>query len=79
MQTDARYIGIADAAAYLGLSKSRLYKLAAPACAAIPTYKVGGSIRFDREELDRWMASKRRPTADEQENAVLARLRAKDI
>lgn len=80
MTTDARYISIdAAAAAYLGLSKSRLYKLAAPAVAAIPTYKVGGSIRFDREELDRWMASKRRPTASEQENAIVARLRARDI
>lgn len=75
MKPETRYIGIAAAAAYLGLSKSTLYKLAAPARAAIPTYKVGGSVRFDREELDRWMESKRRPTAGEREDAVLARLR----
>lgn len=56
-----------------GLSVSRLYKLASPAIAEIPTYKLGGSVLFSVAELKEWMQSHRRASRHEDEIEALRR------
>jgi excisionase family DNA binding protein len=52
---DSPWLGIAQAAAYLGWSRQRLYKLTA--AGAIPHYKQEGRLLFRRDELERWLAA----------------------
>lgn len=53
-----------EAAKYLGLSKSYLYKMTH--YQQIPHYKPGGKIcYFKRTELERWLTEKRVATRDE--------------
>lgn len=53
-----------EAARYLGLSLSRLYKLTA--AKAIPHYKPGAkNVFFDRAELDSWRMRNRIATNEE--------------
>ena len=49
-----RFMSIADAAAYLGLSVSFVQKLTSRR--RIPFVKVGRRALYDRVNLDRWMA-----------------------
>lgn len=56
-----------ETCAYIGLSKSRLYVLCSQK--QIPHYKQG-KLYFVREELDKWLTSKRVPTAQEVESKV---------
>ncbi|MDC7689822.1 helix-turn-helix domain-containing protein [Vogesella indigofera] len=44
-----------EVAAYLKAGKRTLYRLAQQG--AIPAFKLGGTWRFRREELDRWIAA----------------------
>ncbi|MDK6079905.1 helix-turn-helix domain-containing protein [Massilia varians] len=48
-----------ELAAYLKVGKRRLYRLAAQA--EIPAFKVGGTWRFRRNDIDRWIAERSRP------------------
>jgi excisionase family DNA binding protein len=48
-----RYLDIEEAAEYLDLSVSWLYKLTS--ARKIPFYKPGRSLRFKPEDLDEWM------------------------
>jgi excisionase family DNA binding protein len=57
-------LNFTEAAAYCGLSKSYLYKLTS--AAGIPCYKPQGKqIYFSRNELDNWLLSNRKETAQE--------------
>ena len=42
-----------DVAAYLKIGKRTIYRLAA--AKKIPAFKVGGSWRFSRADIDRWI------------------------
>lgn len=44
-----------EVAAYLKAGKRTVYRLAQQG--AIPAFKLGGTWRFRREELDRWIAA----------------------
>lgn len=53
-----------EAAAYMGMSKSYLYKLTMSG--AIPHYKPKGKLcYFNREELEAWLQSNRCSTGEE--------------
>lgn len=60
MTTDIeqRYLSLADAARYLGLSRKTLYSWAEKG--TMPAYKVGRVWRFDKSELDSFV---KRPAA----------------
>jgi excisionase family DNA binding protein len=45
-----------EVAAYLKAGKRTVYRLAAEG--KIPAFKLGGTWRFRRTELDRWIASR---------------------
>lgn len=62
---------IEQASERTGISKSRLYKLTAPAVGAIPTYKIGASSRIDEKDLEAFIATKRRPSRQEQQNKAI--------
>lgn len=47
---------IDDVAAYLKAGKRTVYRLAANG--QIPAFKLGGTWRFRRGELDRWIATR---------------------
>ena len=54
MKDDATEIFTLDeVAAYLKLGKRTVYRLAA--AKKIPAFKVGGTWRFSRQEIDRWI------------------------
>jgi excisionase family DNA binding protein len=53
-----------EAALYLDVSHSHLYKLTSTG--AIPCYKPNGKkVYFNRQELDTWLLRKRQTTSDE--------------
>ncbi len=54
---------VEEAATYLCLSKSRLYHLTSQR--ALPFFKRGQATLFRKEELDKWLQSKRQKSADE--------------
>lgn len=56
-------LSIEEAAAYLNLSKSRVYRLTSQR--GIPFIKRGQGILFLKAELDNWLQSKRRRTVEE--------------
>lgn len=45
-----------EVAEFLKVGKRTLYRLASGG--AIPAFKLGGSWRFRREDLDRWISSR---------------------
>ena len=47
-------MNIGEAAVYLRVSKSFLYRLTARG--AIRHFRVGGAVRFNQEQLDEWLA-----------------------
>lgn len=51
------YMGYRQAAAHVRLSTTTLQQ--AVSAGTIPHYKIGAAVRFERTELDAWMASKR--------------------
>lgn len=57
------YLNIVDAAAYLNISRSKLYKMVKDN--EIPCYRPGRSIRFTQAELDAWMLNRRVATDEE--------------
>ena len=54
---------IEEVAAYLKAGKRTVYRLAANG--QLPAFKLGGTWRFRRGELDRWIASRIGKTANE--------------
>jgi excisionase family DNA binding protein len=52
-----KWLTINELAAYLKLSRSKLYDMAQQG--AIPASKIGAQWRFDRDEIDTWMKSKK--------------------
>ena len=57
-------LGLPEAAQYLGISCSYLYKLTASR--KLPCYKPNGKkIYFSRKELDEWLLRNRKITQDE--------------
>ncbi len=62
-----------EAAAYIGISKSYLYKLTA-GC-KVPHYKPEGkTLYFDRGELETWLRRNRVKTVDEIEREAVAKV-----
>lgn len=51
MKTDV--MTIRELAAYLKMAEKTLYRLAAEG--AVPGFKVGGSWRFRKSEIDKWI------------------------
>lgn len=58
-----RRVGLSEAAPYVGLAESTLYKK----ChfRTVPHGKVGGRLFFDLDELDKWLDAGRRRTVAE--------------
>ena len=54
---------IDEVASYLKAGKRTVYRLAASG--QLPAFKLGGTWRFRRGELDRWIASRIGEAADE--------------
>jgi len=52
-----RYLRVPQAASYLGLAPKTLYRYAEER--RIPFNRIGRSLLFDREELDKWMQARR--------------------
>ncbi|MFD0792060.1 helix-turn-helix domain-containing protein [Mucilaginibacter litoreus] len=60
---------IDEAADYMGISKSWLYKMTMSG--ELPTYRPGGKrIYLKRSDINQWMSSKRRSSASEIEQAA---------
>jgi excisionase family DNA binding protein len=53
---DAEILTIEEVAGYLKAGKRTVYRLAAGG--KIPAFKLGGTWRFRRGELDRWIANR---------------------
>lgn len=56
-------MSFSEAASFTGISKSHLYKLTSTR--GIPCYKRGKHLQFKRDELECWLLSNRRATAEE--------------
>lgn len=54
-ELDGDILTLDEVAAYLKAGKRTIYRLAASG--DIPAFKLGGTWRFRRSELDRWIAS----------------------
>ncbi len=54
---EKRYISFNDACEYLSLSRITIHRLVQ--AGKIPSYKVGKKRLFDKNELDRWMQTKK--------------------
>jgi len=66
-QTD-EILTIDEVAAYLKAGKRTVYRLAA--CGKLPAFKLGGTWRFRRRDLDEWIASRiGKATVDDCEGA----------
>ena len=59
---------IDEVAAYLKAGKRTVYRLAASG--QLPAFKLGGTWRFRRGELDRWIASRIGKAADDGHNGA---------
>jgi excisionase family DNA binding protein len=54
--TDDRLWGIEDAAEYLGVPVSAVYKMTSRGSRSpIPHVKLGGRLRFRKADIDRWL------------------------
>lgn len=54
-EPDGDILTLDEVAAYLKAGKRTVYRLAASG--EIPAFKLGGTWRFRRSELDRWIAA----------------------
>ena len=54
---EKRYLSMNDASEYLSLSRITLHRLVQSG--NMPSYKVGKKRLFDKQELDKWMQSKK--------------------
>lgn len=53
IETGLDILTLTEVAAYLRVTKRTLYRLAQEG--RLPAFKLGGTWRFRREELDRWI------------------------
>lgn len=63
IETDGEILTIDEVAAYLKAGKRTVYRLAQKG--EIPAFKLGGTWRFRRSELDRWIADSIQKTKPE--------------
>lgn len=61
--TDGEILTLGEVAAYLKAGKRTVYRLAQKG--EIPAFKLGGTWRFRRSELDAWIAESIRQKTDE--------------
>ncbi|OCB02198.1 transcriptional regulator [Acidithiobacillus ferrivorans] len=54
-EADGEILTLEEVAAYLKVGKKTVYRLAQQG--QIPSFKLGGTWRFRRTELDRWIAA----------------------
>ncbi|MDF1822245.1 MAG: helix-turn-helix domain-containing protein [Alcanivoracaceae bacterium] len=54
-----------EVAGYLKLAEKTAYRLAADG--KLPGFKVGGSWRFRREDMERWIADKKKEAGGQQD------------
>ncbi len=57
-----RLLRAGEVATYLGVSRSQVYALMAGG--VLPVVKIRGSVRVDREALDRWLDQQREGGSD---------------
>ena len=57
-----RILTVRETAAYLRMNRMTIYRLAQ--AGKIPAFKVGGSWRFDREVLNRWIEEQQGKAGD---------------
>ncbi|WP_439146110.1 methylation-associated defense system helix-turn-helix domain-containing protein MAD1 [Vibrio sp.] len=55
---DDQILTLKEVAAYLKLAEKTAYRLASEG--KLPGFKVGGSWRFKREDLEKWIESNKR-------------------
>lgn len=55
------YLKVPEVAEMLQIARSRAYELVGSG--AIPSVKIGRSVRVSRKELDRWLEEQRQPDA----------------
>jgi len=60
-EPDGDILTLDEVAAYLKAGKRTVYRLAAGG--EIPAFKLGGTWRFRKSDLERWIASRTSPTA----------------
>lgn len=73
-QTSKNMLSAAEAAVFLGMSKSYLYKLTSSR--RVPYYKPNGKrIYFNRAELEEWMSQNRIMTDEEIKDHVQERFK----
>lgn len=54
---EKRYLSMNDASEYLSLSRITLHRLVQSG--KMPSYKIGKKRLFDKQELDKWMQTKK--------------------
>jgi len=54
---DKKYWGVKEVAEYLGWDERTIYNKVS--AREIPHYKVGGSLRFIKEEIDAWVQTQK--------------------
>lgn len=64
VQAETDILTISEVATYLKIAQRTVYRLAA--AKKIPAFKVGGTWRFSRAEIDSWI---RRQSSENPENA----------
>ena len=61
MLVESRYLTVEQLEKFLGLKRSRIYYLTSNG--EIPFIRIGRTLLFDRQELHRWLESKKVPKA----------------
>ena len=78
MILEKKYLSFVEAANYLGISKSSLYKKTASH--VIPFIKPGKKLLFNREVIDQWLEQFVQPTIEElQSNSARILKSAKNV
>lgn len=54
-----RMLTVVELAIYLGIPKQRIYVLTHTR--KIPFHRIGRTVLFDRQEIDKWLSEKRFP------------------
>lgn len=70
VEADGDILTLDEVAAYLKAGKRTIYRLAASG--EIPAFKLGGTWRFRKSDLDRWIASRTGEAAFDDERGVRA-------
>jgi len=63
-----KWLTMDELAEYLKMGRTKLYRMAQEG--EIPASKVGNQWRFDREEIDQWMKSRRPFSAGRKQEGV---------